>query len=220
MNINQVLPPAQGFVAPQQSAKPLTIEVSLEDVIQNRQNLMLSQDAINLHELSQTYPEMFAGPSVNLPGSTLHQVNQLMLLHRTMRTAYMESSEQSSNPLQQTRRFELNELAAAYNHVMQTTNAGNRHLDDAFRNLARYMLVTPATHQARNDWWSTADADGLNRNQNPELTHEQRASQNSFVADAIAEAERQATLFSNVFLSNHREFGIQAFSMAMEAISR
>jgi hypothetical protein len=184
--------------------------------MQNRKNLHLSSEAINLYELRQTYPGTF---EPNFSGDVLHQLNQLMLLHNTMRTTRMESGQDvGSNWFNPPPRFEISELAAAYDHVMQNTNAGNRHLDNAFKNLARGMFASPASHQARNDWWSTPEAEGLDRNQNPTLTEEQRTSLNEFVATAVADAERQAALFSDVFLRNYRQHGMEAFNMAMAAI--
>ena len=228
MNISQLgQPPVHGLAITQQkhqaqTVKPLTIEISYEDLLHNRKNLSLSSEAVNLYELRQTYPGMFEGSDMNVrfSGDVLHQLNQLMLLHRTMRIARPETNGTPGNWLQPPRRFDTQELATAYDWVMQNTNAGNRHLDDAFRNLAREMFVTPATHEARNDWWSTPGAEGLDRNMNPGLSPEQRASQNEFVSAAVAAAERQATLFADVFLRNYRQHGMEAFNMAMAAITQ
>ncbi|MDR2167630.1 MAG: hypothetical protein LBE35_07260 [Clostridiales bacterium] len=140
-------------IAPQAAPRPLTNEITAEQLFQPRH--AFSGEGRNLSELIQMYPEYFQSERINLPGRALHEVEQTLLLMRTMRTARVESGEMTLgapvHPFNAPRPFDLSELAAAYNHIAETTNSGNRHLDNAFNNIANMILTNSATAEGREE---------------------------------------------------------------------
>jgi hypothetical protein len=224
MNVNQITGSCPMNAVSQRNVQPLTMEISPEDyqksIAQKFVNFNLSGEAVNLYELSQMYPDVYQS-NIKFSGDVLHKVERSVLLIHTMKTMRLESGEMpSANPLFR-QPFDLNELTAAYDRVMQTTNMGNRHLDDAFRDFTRMIISNPAVHNARNDWWEIPAAAELNRSLNPKLTDAQRASQNEFIDIARIEAERQAKRFADVFLDNYKKHGMEeAFNMAIAAITQ
>jgi len=175
--------------APRQSApvRHLTNEIAPRDP----RSLFLSSDAVVLSDFMQAHPNEFQSLGINLPGSTIHQVNQTVNLLRTIHSARDEAGTHfvSQNVINEfahafVRPIDLQELAAAFDHIVNTTNSANQHLNNAFSDMARMILVTPASRE-----------------------------------DAVSEAERQASLFSEIFLANHRSHGMEAFEMALAMIS-
>jgi hypothetical protein len=126
--------------------KPLTNEINIDDVYHNRLALFSQGEAVFVGDIKQT---PFTKITMqNLPQSTIHQLNDQMKLLRAMREFKTEKAEPAVFPrvIQHT----LKELAAAFDHVLQNSASGsaNRHMEDAFKNLARLFHTRAGGNEA------------------------------------------------------------------------
>ena len=135
-----------------QPAKLLTNEI---DLSQRQQWPNLSGEAVVLSEFMQTYGSDFPRLNINLPGSSIHQTNQTINLLQIIRagrdadgTHFTQKPWHPSLANAFARPIELSELASAFDYIMQNTNQGNNHLNNAFASIADMILSRETQNQA------------------------------------------------------------------------
>lgn len=170
-------------------AKPLTNEV--EEPVK----LSLSGEGIYLGELAQNVPEGYKIPQ--LSQSSLKMVEFSIKLMQQMKTQRIDGQSTGNN---------AEDLAIAYDYLQKNLNENSENsqkhvkfLDDAFKDVSRFIFTQDAQNQYRSGLDLNNDA--ANR-----------------LKQANVDAEKKSALFADSFLKNYKKLGLKAYDTAISLL--
>lgn len=166
--------------------------------------LSLSGEGIYLSELSQRVPEGYKIKQISQSSiKTLEFEINLMQQMKTQRLA-----GQSIGNTAEDLAFAYDILQKNLNENSENSQKHGKFLDDAFKNVARFLFTQDANQQFRNG------IDFNDETQNPNLN----VAAANRLKQAIADAEKKSDLFADSFIKNYKKQGLEACHTAISSL--